>query len=210
MVITQFAIVMTFGALVAVAGLALLYFRKEQAENRIKLFGQEFQISTPELVVFLVGCGVFILPSVTQIPNQTVFTFQWPWRPSGPEPEPPGPILTNGEEHEPNDQITSPNSIAMGKTTKGVISTDQDRDFFKFKTGQGLKTRVILRKTSPGGFGARVVVYDSVENRVKEATSYREDAVSLIFESNPSAYYYVMVTGASGERGPYELLIREE
>jgi hypothetical protein len=124
MVITQFAIVMTFGALVAVAGLALLYFRKEQAENRIKLFGQEFQISTPALVVFLVGGGVFILPSVTQIPNQTVFTFQWPWRHSGPEPEPPGPIPTNGEEHEPNDQITSPNSIAMGKTTKGVISTD--------------------------------------------------------------------------------------
>jgi len=208
MVITQFAIVMAFGALVAVAGLALLYFRKEQAENRIKLFGQEFQISTPALVVFLVGCGVFILPSVIQMPNQPVFSFQWPGQP----PAPPTPFLTNGEEHEPNDQITSANLIPLGATIKGSIATDQDRDFFKFKTGQGLKTRVILRKTSPGGFNASVVVYNNVEQRIADGSDHasREDGVSFVFDSNSNSYYYLMVESDYGTRGTYELLAEEE
>src|SRR5260370_13965268 len=208
MVITQLAIVMAFGALVAVAGLALLYFRKEQAENRIKLFGQEFQISTPALVVFLVGCGVFILPSVIQMPNQTVFSFQWP----GQSPVPPAPFLTNGEEHEPNDQITSANLIPFGATIKGSIATDHDRDFFKFKTGQGLKTRVILRKTSPDGFLASVVVYNNVEEKIASGNDHasREDGVSLVFDSNSDSYYYMMVESRDGTRGTYELLAKEE
>jgi hypothetical protein len=209
MVITQFAIVMAFGALIAVAGLALLYFRREQAENVFKVGGQEFRISTPALVVFLVGSGIFILPLVTQTQNQTVLRFQWPWQPSGPDHEP-GPIPTKNEEIEPNDQITGPNLISIGATITGVINTDQDRDFFKFKTGQGLKTRIILRKTSPGGFYAQVVVYDNVESKVKADSSSGEDAVSFVFESNPGAYYYVMVEGLVGGRGPYELLVRAE
>jgi hypothetical protein len=210
MVITQFAIVMAFGALVAVAGLALLYFRKEQAENRIKLFGQEFQISTPALVVFLVGCGVFILPSLIQMPNQPAFSFQWPWRPI--TPDQPGPVSINSEEHEPNDQITSANLIPFGATIKASIATDQDRDFFKFKTGQGLKTRVILRKTSSDGFYALVAVYNNVEQRIADGSDRvsREDGVSLVFDSNPNSYYYLMVDSYSGTRGTYELVVREE
>jgi hypothetical protein len=210
MVITQVAIVMAFGALVAVAGLALLYFRKEQAENRIRLFGQEFQISTPALVVFMVGCGVFILPSVIQMQNPTAFSFQWPWQPS--EPQPPGPVLTNSEEHEPNDQITAANLIPLGVTIKGLIATDQDRDFFKFKTGQGLKTRVILRKTSPEGFYASVVVYNNVEENVASGSDHgsREDGVSFAFDSNSNSYYYVMVESRNGTRGTYELVAKEE
>jgi hypothetical protein len=210
MVITQFALMMAFGALVAVAGLALLYFRKEQGENRIKLFGQEFQISTPALVVFLVGCGIFILPSVIQMQNQTVFNFQWPWPTPGPKP--PGPVPTNSEEHEPNDQITAANLIPIGATIKGSIATDHDRDFFKFKTGQGLKTRVILRKTSPGGFLVSVFVYNDVEQRIaadSDHASY-EDGVSLVFDNNSFSYYYLMVESRDGTRGTYELLTREE
>jgi hypothetical protein len=210
MVITQFAIMMTFGAIVAITGMALLYFRKEYGENKFKIWGQEFQFSTPALAVFLVGCGIFILPSVISIQNQTVLIIPLPWRTSGKDLPGPGPLLTSGEEHEPNDQITTPNLIAVGSTTKGRISTDQDRDFFKFKTGQGLKTRVILRKTSPGGFYAQVVVYDSTEGKVKADNSPGEDAVSFAFESIPGTYYYVMVEGIVGGRGPYELLIREE
>jgi hypothetical protein len=210
MVITQFAIVMAFGALVAVAGLALLYFRKEQAENRIKLFGQEFQISTPALVVFLAGCGVFILPSVIQIQNPTVFSFQWPWSSDGREPS--GSFPTNSEEHEPNDQITAANLITIGATIKGLIATDQDRDFFKFKTGQGLKTRVILRKTSTEGFLASVVVYNNVEQRIAYDSDHgsREDGVSFVFDSNSNSYYYVMVESYGSTRGTYELLAKEE
>jgi len=77
--ISQLALFMAFGALVAVVGLALLYFRKEQAENRIKLFGQELQISTPASVVFLAACAIFILRSVIQMQSQNVLTLPLPW-----------------------------------------------------------------------------------------------------------------------------------
>jgi hypothetical protein len=89
--VTQVAIVMLFGAIVAAFGLALLYFRREQAQNRIKLFGQEFQISTPALVVFLVGCAIFILPVVLHMPNEPLFTFQWPGSGGGGMPVNPTP-----------------------------------------------------------------------------------------------------------------------
>src|SRR5262245_45216955 len=64
MTITQNAIIMVFGALIAIAGLVLLYLRSERGENKIKLFGQEFQVSAPALVVFLAGCAVFVTPLV--------------------------------------------------------------------------------------------------------------------------------------------------
>jgi hypothetical protein len=208
--ITQVAVVMLFGALMAVAGLALLYARREQAENRIRLFGQEFQISTPALVVFLAGCAIFILPSVMQIQNQTLLSFQWPWQSPGREPT--RSVKTDKEEKEPNDQITTANIITEGTTIRGMIATKEDRDVFKFKTlGQGLNTRIILRKPLARGFGATLTVYDSVENRVASGTEFGEDPVSLVFRSNPNSYYYVKVESYGDDPGgPYELLINEE
>jgi hypothetical protein len=47
-----------------------------------------------------------------------------------------------------------------------------------------------LRKTRPGGFAAQVVVYDGVENKAKEDSVSREDAVSLILESSPNAFLF--------------------
>src|SRR6266581_164162 len=74
MAITQNAIVMVFGALVASAGLILLSLQKDRGENKIKLFGQEFQLSTPALVVFLAGCSVFVMPLAIHTENQTVIS----------------------------------------------------------------------------------------------------------------------------------------
>jgi hypothetical protein len=200
--ITQVAIVMSFGVLVAAAGLALLFFRKEQGENRIKLFGQEFQISTPALVVFLVGCSIFILPSVIQMQNETVFSVH-PWRDSGLAQA--GPVEQGKNA---SNKITTAKLVAMGTTIRGVIATKDQRDFFKFKAGQGLNTRVILRKTSPDGFTGWVTIYDNNESKVAADLMSGQDPVSLGFRSNPSSYYYVKVEGDPG--GPYELLIREE
>src|SRR5215472_16171300 len=129
MVITQLALLMAFGAFVAVVGLALLYFRKEQAENKIKFLGQEFQISTPALVVFLVGCAIFVLPSVIQVQSQTVYSFTWPWQHNGGGENggSSGVVVTNGEEHEPNETITQANEVKLGSLTKGTVSSDDDR-----------------------------------------------------------------------------------
>jgi len=197
--ITQVAIVMSFGALVAAAGLALLFLRREQAENKIKLLGQEFQISTPALVVFLVGCFIFILPTITQMQNQTVFSIH------GLQ----GAGSGAHEEKRTNNQITSAKLVTIGTTIRGVIATKEQRDFFKFKAGAGLNTRVILRKTSPGGFVANVAIYDNVESRVDDKTAYGEDSVSFVFQSSPNLYYYAKIESAAGV-GPYELLIKEE
>ena len=54
---------MAFDAAVALAGLVLLFRRDEGvAGNKFKAFGLEFEITTPALVVFLAGCGLFVLP----------------------------------------------------------------------------------------------------------------------------------------------------
>jgi hypothetical protein len=207
--ITQYAMVMVFGALVAGAGLVLLVLRNEQAENKIKLFGQEFQISTPALVVFLVGSAVFITPVIIPAHDQPAINIALPWQKDSSTPMP-SPVI-GGEEHEPNDQITVANLIQFGSTIKGMINTEQDRDFFKFKTpSQGLKTRVILRKTSPSGFSARVTVYNDVEKNIASDYENGENSVTFAFESNPNSYYYAMVEGVNGERGAYELLVKEE
>jgi hypothetical protein len=68
-IVTQRAFLMGFGALIAIAGLVLLVLRKEQAQNRVRMFGMEFDISTPALVVFLAGCGLFVTPSFVSIKN---------------------------------------------------------------------------------------------------------------------------------------------
>jgi hypothetical protein len=203
--ITQVGIVMSFGVLVAVAGLALLFFRKEQAENRIKLFGQEFQISTPALVVFLVGCSIFTLPSVIQIQNQTVFSIH-PWRST--DAEQPGRVEeANGRNH----QFATAKLVAIGTTIRGVIATKEQQDFFEFKVGRALNTRVILTKTSRGGFYASVTIYDNVQSKVANGTAGPEDPVSFVFQSSPNSYYYAKIEGEFDPSvGPYELLIKEE
>jgi hypothetical protein len=104
-IVTLQAFVMTFGALIASAGLVLLFLRNEQAQNKIKLLGQEFEISTPALVVFLAGCTVFVIPLVVPIknPDRPIVIIgqqtreHLPPRPApgdkGPQPPSPGLIL---------------------------------------------------------------------------------------------------------------------
>jgi hypothetical protein len=213
--ITQIGLVMLFGALVAAAGLALLFLRKEQAENVFKIGGQEFKISTPALAVLLVGVFVFILPLILQMQNQTVISFQWPWPGRGSEPTitGSGPTMPVKKEHEPNDQITTANLITMSTTISGMVDGKEDRDFFKFKTGQNPNTRVILRKTASGGFDASVIIYDNLENRVADGSTAgrQEDSISFVFRAHPNSYYYAKVEAAYGsDGGPYELLIKEE
>jgi hypothetical protein len=135
---------MVFGAVIAIAGLLLLFLRKEQAQNKIKLFGQEFEISTPALVVFLAGCAVFVMPLVISIKNiyQPVVIIgshsKEPSKPDGTQPtgnDQPRllPVL---EEQEPNDQIIDANLIELGTTVRGSIAQKQDRDFLYGVTGE--------------------------------------------------------------------------
>lgn len=53
-------IVLGFGIVVALAGLIAFFVRKDEGSNRIKLFGGEFELSTPALVIFLAGSAVAV------------------------------------------------------------------------------------------------------------------------------------------------------
>src|SRR5437879_5851662 len=146
---SQQAIVMTFGAMIAVAGLVLLFYRTEEGKNRIKLFGQEIEISTPGVLVFLVGSGIFVMPFVLPLQKLrddglpsapvtapvTVAPLK-PSPPSAPGTETPAKstTLVLSEEKEPNDHIAAANRIAVGTTIRGQLSAPEDRDFFVFRS----------------------------------------------------------------------------
>lgn len=228
MIMTVRAFVMVFGFLVAVTGLLLLIFRTEQAQNKIKVLGQEFEISTPALVVFLVGCGLFVIPLFVQLESfeSPIVSFsRSPVVPASNKSNEEGPPLSNKStsvsshnEREPNDQITQANLVELGTRVQGNIATEEDRDFFKFKTpsmtkmpGQAPgKLRAILRKRSNIGFYAGLVVYNQAEERVKEDSESGDHTVSFAFDSRPGSYFYVLVKPIGKYYGPYELEVREE
>jgi hypothetical protein len=121
----------------------------------------------------------------------------------------------NGEpnkEKEPNDQITEPNVIQLGTITHGVITSDKDRDYFKFRTSnqEPNRIRIFVRKPVAGGFLVFVTVYDQVENRVTESYAMGDDTLSFAFQNTPNSDYYILVTSSSSGQSPYELELREE
>ena len=211
MIISQHAIVMVFGALLAIAGIVLLVIRNDQAQNKIKLLGQEFQISTPALVVFLAGCGVFILPLVMPSKNEPTFVIRLPGQTTVPALSQGTAVTT--DEHEPNNEIGEANLISLNTTVKGAIAPDTDQDVFKIQTANpGLfKVRVILRKKTLGGFFAFLTVYNAVESKVAEKGESGEETISFAFDGAPSSSYYLIVSTYNHQyHGSYELLVKEE
>jgi hypothetical protein len=210
-VVTVQAIVMLFGALTAAVGVLLLFLRQESGRNTIKIVGQEFEISTPALVVFLCGCVIFILPLLRPTEALTRPVFMFGSAAAGAE----GGFLTalpnapvSGEEKEPNTQITEANTMQFGTRLQGTLE-ENDRDYFRFQTPEAFKgsVRVILRKTRPGGFLGGFSVFDLTESRIGGDTELGNDSATFAFEARATAGYYVMVTGNSG---PYELEVRQE
>ena len=121
---------------------------------------------------------------------------------------------TGGKEKEANNHITEANLIRMGQRVQGSIVNDKDRDFYKFKTpvqsanAGPQKVRVILRKLDE--FYGTVDIYDDVENRIKHQSESGDKTVSMLVESKPDSYYYVLVKSFQRTKGEYELVIREE
>jgi hypothetical protein len=60
----QVFFLMLFGALIAAVGIALFYMGKGSGQNRLILFGQTFEVSTPALVIVILGCGMFVMPAL--------------------------------------------------------------------------------------------------------------------------------------------------
>ena len=211
MVVTIQAIVMVFGALTAAVGVLLLFLRQESSRNTIRIVGQEFEISTPALVVFLCGCVIFVLPLLRPMEglNRPAFVFGSPGaRPDGSLLPAAANVRVGGEEQEPNTQITEANVVQFATRVQGTLD-ENDRDYFRFRTPETLKSnvRVILRKTRPGGFYGGFAVFDVTERNLGGDMGVGNDSATLAFEAKAATDYYVMVTG---NRGPYELEIRQE
>ena len=211
MIVTVQALVMMFGAVTAAAGLVLMVLRQEGGRNTIKIMGQEFEISTPALVVFLSGCLIFALPLLrpSETLSQPLIVFgsdATEQMESGERT--PGGARVGGKEQEPNTQITEANAMAFATRVQGVLD-DEDRDYFRFRTPAALQgdVRVIVRKLRVDGFYARVALLDATEKSVHSDSTAGNDAVTVAVAAKPAADYYVLIVGG---RGPYELEIRPE
>ena len=133
MIITQHAIVMVFGALLAIAGIVLLVIRNDQAQNRIKLFGQEFRnLHT--------GSGGLsrrlrrVHPSVGDAFKESTDLRHTAARTNKRAGAEPRDGRHNGRRHEPNNEIGAANLISLNTTVKGAIAPGTDQDVFKIQT----------------------------------------------------------------------------
>lgn len=123
------------------------------------------------------------------------------------EPENSIPVVTDVE---PNDRVTNANPILVGTTTRGTISTRNDRDFYKLEALSN-RTRIILRKLSRAGFYARVEIYNDVEKEIDYAYNSADTPVTLSFKSVIGATYYIVIEcDGSYNNGDYELVIKKE
>ena len=211
MVVTIQAIVMTFGALTAAVGVLLLFLRQESGRNTIRIVGQQFEISTPALVVFLCGCAIFVLPLLRPMEALSRPAFVFGSSGGGADTSFVAGTVNvriGGEEHEPNTQITEANVLQFATRVQGKLD-ENDRDYFRFRTPETLKSnvRVILRKTRPGGFYGGFSLFDVTERNIGGDNASGNDSATFAFEAKAVTDYYVMVTG---EGGPYELEIRQE
>jgi hypothetical protein len=64
MTASQATAVMIFGGVLAVVGVLLLIFKRTDGANRVSALGIDFELSTPALVVLLVGCAMMVAPSI--------------------------------------------------------------------------------------------------------------------------------------------------
>lgn len=202
----QAGIVMGFGALIAVAGLWLLYTRNDAGANRFKILGQEFEISTPALVVFLVGSAIFVLPFfLPRLHEPAAVT---------PRATTPGNSSSSfTEEKEPNDSFSSATPIGLTTPVKGRIAVTDDRDIFVFRTSSG--SQPVLRihvKNNSMTLRPSLLIYNGSKARVKRIYNHTEGA-DLELSGLPAradSTFYAEVTPIYPSVGDYELKVTAE
>jgi len=229
---SQQTIFMVFGGILAAAGLLLLFLRKEAHQNRIKLLGWEFEISTPALVVLLVGCGIFVFPFFIgpQLEKESVTRPEADHRKIADKPEidthktiektptsgEQSPEMANTQEVEPNEHISQATPITFGTTIRGRLKRE-DKDFYRFKVSKGFegKVRIICRQIDSSNkeySNIRVEVYDSVEKQVAWDDGLFGKGVTFAFFPKAESTYYVIVGWQISpiDRLDYEVVVRKE
>jgi hypothetical protein len=219
--------VMVFGGMIVVASLFLLFLKKDEGQNRVKLFGQEFEISTPSLVVFLAGCGIFVMPFFLpheqvpilpheQLPAQSDTSTKSNSR-ADHQPTPGQesntvvlPSHPTGFAKEPNDGIYDATPILFGSSIKGKL-TERDRvDWYVFKIPDDVSDDflVIFRHIDGNGI-VKVEVYDSDEVGITGDTMYNKSETFKVSRDRGPKYYVKVQLTDQGVTN-YELEVRSK
>ncbi len=205
----QGGIVMGFGAVIALAGLWLLFTRNEAGANRLKILGQEFEISTPALVVFLVGSAIFVLPVLLPGLQNTS---------GAPGSNSPIARIFSGalsEEKEPNDSFSSANPITIGTTVRGQIAVKDDRDFFVFSTSSNPQTvlKIHLENNSMT-LRPELTFYNGLKARIKKIYETTKGAdlemSSLTVPADSTFYVEVSSHTVYRSSGEYKITVAAE
>jgi hypothetical protein len=166
----QVAVATTLGALLILVAAWLLIARRDASQNRAKFLGLEFELSTPALVVLLIGAGLLVGPAF--VPHRLG---GWPVLPTGgTSPDDAGPpgdstILRQqtvvSSELEPNDRPGAANVVDYGSTISGKLTPDDPIDQFIFNvpTDKTSKSRLIVRLINSGIYFRSVSVWNSKE-----------------------------------------------
>jgi hypothetical protein len=168
----QIAVATTLGALLVLVAAWLLVMRRdrEDSQNRAKFLGIEFELSTPALVVLLIGAGLLVGPAFA--PHRPG---GWPALSRGSTP-PDGAVSPGSDtilrqqtvvnsEAEPNDRPATANMVAYGDTVTGKLTPDDvvDQFIFKVPNEQAAESRLIVRFLTSGMYLSAVSVWNARE-----------------------------------------------
>jgi len=121
-------ILMTIGAIFASCGLILAFTRKTAEINKLKIFGQELELSSPSLVVFLAGCGLLIGPFLIPGNGPTPTPSSGPMRAPAVADGAPGAKAVAPDRHIEVEQFPAPPSLPKTKDARGIDTRAGDGD----------------------------------------------------------------------------------
>lgn len=167
----QVAVATTLGALLVLVAAWLLIVRRDAGQNRGKFLGIELELSTPALVVLLVGAGLLIGPAFA--PRRpggwppmlfaSTTTLSGAGAPEG------GTILRQqtivSDEFEPNNRPGEANVVGYGATVSGTLNGHDPIDHYVVNAHQEQMspTRFVVRFISSGFYVTDITILDSKE-----------------------------------------------
>jgi hypothetical protein len=195
---TEKLAIMIFGAVLAIAGLIMLFRGGKESRNVIKAFGAEFELSSSGVVVFLVGAALFVAPFF--IASDRIAQTASPAPKVGAKSDVPKlPDATAAKttpktetaEVEPNSAMNNATAIAMGSMVQGQL-TRKDVDWFSFRTSSHYKHDVRLRvEVTSNDAQLTLRVYDADKKKEIEEFLAFQLVHDMKFIGAPDTTYFI-------------------
>lgn len=214
---SQTVVVMAFGGILILLGIYLILVRQEPGRNRAKFLGVEFELSTPSLVVLVLGGLMLVIPAF--VPHRPGGVTWPPWGNGSVEKSRfdglPWEREIGGKEVEPNDVPSQANRIMVGQLVRGVMDGIGQIDFFAVAVPADARGphRLVVRTISwRGATSLKAVVWNENEDQLARDSSMPEQTISV--RLRPAGAYLVRLHlerlfGEDVERH-YELQIRRD